>query len=69
MDYFETYEPVVSWSTVRLDLTLTLLDGWHKKEVDYTNVFSQEDLEEQFFSWTPVVLLLKNGKDKVMNPI
>ena len=31
VDYFETYAPVVIWSTVRLSLTLILLNGWNTK--------------------------------------
>ena len=31
VDYFETYAPVVQWSTIRLLLTLILSNGWATK--------------------------------------
>ena len=31
VDYFKTHEAVISWSTVRLYLTLVLSNGWHTK--------------------------------------
>jgi Reverse transcriptase (RNA-dependent DNA polymerase). len=47
IDYFDTYDPVVQWSTVRLVLTLTLKNGWSTRQVDYTNAFVQADLQEE----------------------
>ena len=46
VDYFDTYAPVVSWSTVRLLLTLAILKGWKTRQVDYTNAFVQANLKE-----------------------
>ena len=43
VDYFETYTPVVSWCTVRLDLALILSNGCHTKQVPYTNSFVISD--------------------------
>ena len=31
VDYFETYDSVVQWSTVRLVLIMILSNGWHTK--------------------------------------
>lgn len=39
VDYFETFSPVVGWSTVRLLLILTLLLGLKTTQVDYTAAF------------------------------
>jgi hypothetical protein len=41
VDYFETYAPVVQWSTIRMILTLVLREGWSTRQVDYTNAFAQ----------------------------
>ena len=53
VDYFETYAPVVQWSTVRLILTLILKNNWVTKQVDYTNAFAQATLREDVFIEPP----------------
>ena len=53
VDYFETYAPVVQWSTVRLLLTLVLSKGWCTRQVDYTNAFAQADLKEEIYIEPP----------------
>lgn len=47
VDYFETYSPVVQWSTIRLLLTTVLSEGWSTRQVDYTNAFAQAELNEE----------------------
>lgn len=47
--HFETYVPVVQWSTVRTLLTLILANGWATKQVDYTNIFAQVELAEEIY--------------------
>ena len=34
VNYFETYAPVVQWSTIWLVLTMILSNGWSTKQVD-----------------------------------
>ena len=53
VDYFETYAPVVQWSTVRLVLTMILSHGWHTKQVDYTNAFAQAEINEEIYIEPP----------------
>eukprot|EP00957_Ditylum_brightwellii_P074204 5638030-Ditylum_brightwellii.AAC.1 len=43
-DYFETYSPVVSWTTVRMMMTLAVNLGLKSRHVDYTNNFVQASL-------------------------
>ena len=49
VEYFETYNPVVQWSTVHLALTMIFSINWHTKQVDYTNAFYQEDVKKQVY--------------------
>ena len=42
VDYFDTYAPVVQWSTVRLVITMVLANNWTTRQVDYTNAFAQD---------------------------
>jgi hypothetical protein len=46
VDFFETYAPVVQWSTIRLLFSTVLMEGWTTCQVDYTNVFAQPELKE-----------------------
>jgi hypothetical protein len=53
IDFFETYAPVVAWSTVRLLLILTVKLGLATKQVDYTLAFVQADLKETVYVEMP----------------
>jgi hypothetical protein len=46
VDVFDTYAPVVSWTTVRLLLILSVVLGLSTKQVDYTAAFVQAELDE-----------------------
>jgi len=49
VDFFETYAPVVSWSTIRIFLTLVLQEGWSTSQVDYDNDKAQAEFKETVF--------------------
>lgn len=66
VDYFDTYAPVVQWSTIRLILTLTLKHEWSTRQVDYTNAFAQADLQEEVYIEAPKGFSGKDGEDKVL---
>ena len=65
-DFFETYAPVVQWSTVRLLLTMVLANGWTTKQVDYTNAFAQASLKEEVYIEPPRGFRRPDGKDMVL---
>ena len=44
-DFFETYSPVVSWSTIRLLLILSIILDLKSKQVDYTLAFVHAEAE------------------------
>jgi Reverse transcriptase (RNA-dependent DNA polymerase) len=46
IDFFETFAPVVSWTTVRLMLILTLVLGLYTRQVDYTAAFLHAPIDE-----------------------
>ena len=50
IDFFDTYAPVVAWSTIRLMLTLTAVLELTTKQVDYSNAFAQTPLNEDVYS-------------------
>ena len=45
-DYTYTYSPNASWPAIRLQLVLTLLHGWHSKQIDYVQAFPQAPIEK-----------------------
>ena len=69
VDFFDTYAPVVQWSTVRMLLTLTLSKGWTTKQVDYNNAFAQAELKETVFIEPPKGFTRKDGLDRVLRLI
>jgi len=67
IDYFETYVPVVQWSTARLLLTMVLSKNWVTKQVDYTNAFAQATLNEQVYIDSPRGFTRKDKANKVLH--
>jgi len=53
IDFFDTYAPVVSWSTVRLLLVLTVVLGLSTKQVDYTLAFVHAELKDEVYVRMP----------------
>jgi hypothetical protein len=66
VDYFETYAPVVAWSTVRILLTMVLQECCNTKQVDYTNAFAQAELNEKVYVEPPKLFEIRSGKDLVL---
>jgi hypothetical protein len=53
VDYWETYAPVIHWSTVRMVLVLSALLSLKSRQVDYTQAFPQAPLEDDVFMRIP----------------
>ena len=45
VNYWDTYAPVASWSTVRLILTMSVIKGWKSRQIDYVQAYTQADVE------------------------
>jgi hypothetical protein len=45
VNFFETLSPIVNWFSVRLIFTLSLLSGWHTKQVDFVAACNQAPIE------------------------
>ena len=41
VNYWDTYSPVVNWFSVRLSLTLALVNKWSTRQVDFVLAFPQ----------------------------
>jgi len=66
VDYFEKYAPVVSWSTVRMLMTLTARENLKTRLVDFTNAFAQATLKENVYVELPTMFDSPNGPEMVL---
>ena len=53
MDYWETYDPVVNWISVRLILAISMIHRLETKSIDFVLAFPQADLERDVFMELP----------------
>jgi hypothetical protein len=53
INYWESYAPVASWSTIRLILTLAYIEGWSTKQIDYVMAYTQADAETDLYMKIP----------------
>ena len=61
--YEMTYSPVTSWNSVRMLLTLTALHGWHTRQIDYVQAFTQAPIEKTLYMRVPAGVELECGSD------
>ena len=66
VDFFDTYAPVVQWSTIRLLLSTVLTEGWATRQVDYTNAFAQANLKEEVYLEFPKMFAPKSRGNVVL---
>ena len=64
VDYVDSYAPVVSWSTVRIMLGLAIKQGWATRQVDFSNAFVQETLDEEVYVSLPAMFQDETKKDR-----
>ena len=65
-NYFETFAPVIQWSTIRLVLIFILTQNWVTGVIDYTNAFSQANIDTDIFVKIPAMFGPKQKADKVL---
>jgi hypothetical protein len=53
VNYWETYSPVVGWSTIRMFLIIMLINQWSSRQVDFVLAFPQADIECEMFMEVP----------------
>ena len=66
VDFFESYAPVVAWTTVRLVLTLALIFDLKTHTIDYTNAFAQPPLDEEVYIELPQSFSAPDDGDYVL---
>eukprot|EP00980_Cylindrotheca_fusiformis_P020590 scaffold7642_cov88-Cylindrotheca_fusiformis.AAC.1 len=53
IDYWSTYSPVVSWSTVRLMVVFALLNDWHMQSIDFVLAYPQAPVKTDIYMKPP----------------
>lgn len=66
VDYFEKYSPVVSWSTVRMMLSLTVSQNLVTRQVDFSNAFVQATLNKDVYIQAPCGFAPEGVDDSVL---
>lgn len=53
IDFFETFSPVVKASTIRVVLSIAVMNGWKLRQLDFNNAFLNGTLDEDVFICQP----------------
>ena len=66
INYFETFAPVIQWSTIWLVLIFILTQDWVTRIIDYTNAFPQTKIDTYIYVKMPAMFGNKLKSDKVL---
>jgi Reverse transcriptase (RNA-dependent DNA polymerase) len=61
IDYDQTYSPVVTWPSIRLLLTLTLVNNWATRQIDYIQAYPQAPIERNMYMEIPKGFKITDG--------
>ena len=61
----ETYAPVAKWNSIRILLTLALLNNWHTTQLDYVLAFPQAPVEKELYMHIPKGFEIEGAKKEV----
>jgi len=64
ISYWDTFAPVVMWTTIRLVLKLTLIDQWKSRQLDFVLVYPQSDIEGTLFMKLPKGFELDSNENR-----
>ena len=53
INFWETYSPVVNWTSIRLHLILSVLNNFHTRQIDFVLAYPQADVECEMYMEIP----------------
>ena len=62
INFWQTYAPVIKWSTVCLTLIFTVLLGYQPRQVDFVQAFSQADIDFDVYMKIPRGFVVQGGR-------
>ena len=65
VDYFNTFAPVVNWNTIRFLLTLSIMNRWCSRHIDYVLAFSQANCDADVYLSLPPGFKTKDAKEGI----
>jgi Reverse transcriptase (RNA-dependent DNA polymerase) len=73
-NYWETYTPVASWSSIRLIMCMAAQQGWKTKQLDFVQAYPQAPAEVEMYIDIPKGCKVGNGDNskyalKIINNI
>jgi Reverse transcriptase (RNA-dependent DNA polymerase)/GAG-pre-integrase domain len=67
VNYWDTYAPVASWSSIRIVLIMAQINNWKTKQLDFVLAFPQAPVETDLFMEIPTGFEVEGSKnDKVL---
>ena len=60
--YQESFSPVVAWSTVRMMMTMAIIQGWHARQIDFVLAFPQANVRTDIYMRIPEKFEVQKGK-------
>jgi len=61
VNFWATYAPVVTWSTTRLILILSLVTGMKSRQIDYIQAYTQAPVDCEVYMHIPAQFIVKDG--------
>ena len=66
INYWDTFSPVVNWTTVRLLMTISLIENLYTQSIDFTLAFPQANVEAEIFMELPIGFKSSEDGDYVL---
>jgi len=60
VNYWETFAPVVQWTSIRIFLIVALLNSWHTRQIDFVLAYPQADIECDLYMKMPSGFVFKD---------
>merc|ERR1712086_223710 len=64
VNYYETYDPVVTWFAVRLMIVFAILFSWSLKQVDFVMAYPQAPIEQDMYMDLPHGITTQHGNSR-----
>ena len=64
INYWETYAATLAWPQIRFMFTLSIINSWHTRQIDFTMAYPQADVECDLYMDIPKGFEITDGNNK-----